>query len=48
MFDAITNFIVYLEESLEKSDDPVEIEEIRRILDTARRIRKERQGRRCA
>jgi hypothetical protein len=38
MFDALTNFIVYLETALQKTDDPAEVLEIIRILKTARKL----------
>lgn len=38
MFDALTNFINYLEASLQKTDDPTETLEIIRILKTARKL----------
>jgi len=38
MFDALTNFIVYLEDSLQKTSDPAETLEIIKILKTARRL----------
>ena len=43
MFDALTNFIVFLENSLQKTSDPAETLELIRILKTARRIRNKRQ-----
>jgi len=42
MFDALSNFIIFLENSLQKTDDPAETLEIIRILKTVRRIRNQR------
>jgi len=38
MFDAISNYILFLEQCLQKSSDPEEIRELRRILATARKV----------
>ncbi len=38
MFDAISNYILFLEQCLNKTSDPREIQEIRRILATARKV----------
>lgn len=45
MFDALTNFILYLEASLQKTNDPVEVVEIIRILKTARQLQAKNQSR---
>ena len=45
MFDALTNYIIYLEASLQKTEDPAEVVEIIRILNTARRLQAKTQGR---
>ncbi|HUZ17541.1 MAG TPA: hypothetical protein VMV68_04085 [Spirochaetia bacterium] len=39
MFDAITNFISYLKESIENSNDPEEIERLESVLEKAERIK---------
>lgn len=38
MFDAISNYILFLEQCLHRSSDPREIQEILRILATARKV----------
>ena len=45
MFDALTNFINYLEASLQKTDDPAEVMEIIRILKTARKLQAKNRSR---
>lgn len=39
MFDAISNFIAFLRESIDKSNDPDEIVRLETILDKAERIK---------
>lgn len=39
MFDAITNFIKYLESSLQHTNDPKEIAEIKSLIEKAKRIK---------
>jgi hypothetical protein len=39
MFDAITNFISYLKESIENSNDPEEIARLQSVLAKAERIK---------
>ncbi len=43
MFDALTNFIIFLEDSLQKTTNPSETLELIKILKTARRLQ-ERQN----
>lgn len=38
MFDAISNYIIFLEQCLNKASDPREVNEIKRILATARKV----------
>lgn len=38
MFDAISNYIIFLEQCLSQASDPREIQEIQRILITARKV----------
>ncbi len=39
MYDAITNFIAYLEECIQKSSDPEETARLSHVLNKARTIR---------
>ena len=44
MFDAISNFVVYLRECIENSDDPDEMVRLQNLLEKAERIREKIQG----
>ena len=39
MFDAISNFVVYLRECIENSEDPEEVIRLRNVLEKAERIK---------
>lgn len=43
MFDALANFIVYLENSLQSAHEPAETLELLRLLKAARRVQAARQ-----
>ena len=44
MFDALTNFIIFLEDSIQKTSDPVETIELIRILKTARNLKERKKA----
>ncbi len=44
MFDAISNFIVYLRECIENSEDPDEVIRLENVLRKAERIREKVEG----
>jgi len=44
MFDAISNFVVYLRECIENSEDPDEIVRLQNVLEKAERIQEKIEG----
>ncbi|MDC7225489.1 MAG: hypothetical protein PQJ61_01850 [Spirochaetales bacterium] len=47
MGNAITELIMFLEETIEKEKDPAELEELYRTLTTARRVEEHRRNLVC-
>lgn len=44
MFDALSNFVIYLHESIENSNDPGEIAHLERLLKKALEVKKTLEG----